>query len=107
MELTKDVSVDLALVGVGGVRGGGVGVRRGVAGVSIAGRDLPQLQRPAHQHTVPNSAPTPNTAKASGQERCFWLTQLGTLNTQTSIIRRGRRGAGRNDAPVAGGVRTG
>ena len=104
MELTKDVSVDLALVGVGGVRGGGVGVRRGVAGVSIAGRDCLSSSKPHQLGAQPtNSA----REKAADRNRCFWVTQQETLNTQTSIIRRGRRGAGRDDAPVAGGERTG
>ena len=96
VELTKDVSVDLELVGVGGVRGGGVGVRRGVAGVSIAGRDLPQLQRPAHQHGVPNSAPTPNTAEASGQEPVFLAdaardTKHADFHHQARAARRGAK----------------
>ena len=104
MELTKDVSVDLALVGVGGVRGGGVGVRRGVAGVSIAGRDCLSSSKPHQLGAQPtNSA----REKEADKVQVFWLRQQEAPNTQTSIIRHGRRGAGRNDAPVAGGVRTG
>ena len=81
MELTKDVSVDLALVGVGGVRGGGVGVRRGVAGVSIAERDCLSSIAPAHQLGAQptNSAPTQTRRKKRTRSRCFWLTQQETL----------------------------
>ena len=70
MELTKDVSVDLALVGVGGVRGGGVGVRRGVAGVSIAGRGgLPSSSAPHQLGAQPTNSAREKEADFEARKR--------------------------------------